>query len=364
MYTITHKEGKARIGKLETAHGTLETPFFMPVLTKGATKHVSHNELYEMNTECMICNAFILYLTPGLDVIKKFGGIHKFINWKKPAFTDSGGFQMLKKSFLIQVSRKGVHFRSPFDSSKHIITPEKAIEIQNIINSDVAMCLDFVPHYGNSKEYMETAMNKTHEWAKRCKAAHKNPKQLLFGITQGGTFKDLREESAKFLNNLNFDGYSIGGLCIGEGIQKTMETIDWSTPHLNENKPRYLMGAGSPMDLVEGVYHGIDIFDSIYPTRHARHGQIFTSKGNILIKKVKHKEDPLPLDPDCDCFVCKQHSRAYIHHLLKNKNHTAFRLVSYHNLYFIQQLIQKIRKAIKGNQYEEFRNDFIKRYKK
>ncbi len=361
MFKITHKEGKARVGTLETAHGRLETPFFMPVATKGSTKHISHQELEEMNTDCIICNAFILYLTPGLEVIKE---LHQFINWQKPIFTDSGGFQMLKKQFLIQVSKKGVHFRSPFDNSKHIISPEKAIEIQNHLNSDVAMCLDFVPHYGNSYEYMKETLVKTHDWAKRCKAAHKNKNQLLFGITQGGTFQDLREESAKFMNSLDFDGYSIGGLCIGENKEETLKAIDWSTPFLDENKPRYLMGAGSPIDLVEGVYHGIDIFDSIYPTRHARHGQIFTSKGDLLIRKSKHRLDEKPLDENCSCFVCKTYSRSYLHHLLKNKNHNGYKLVSYHNLYFIQKLIQNIRKAIKEEKYEEFRNEFVKNYKK
>lgn len=352
----------ARAGVLHTAHGLLPTPFFMPVATKGAVKNISHPELAGMGVECFISNAFINYLKPGLPLIEKAGGIHKFFGWEKGIFTDSGGFQLLSKDFLDRVTEKGVYFRNPFDKSLHLISPEGAIRIENSLASDVAMCLDHVLPFGASRLAHFDAMVRTTEWALRCKNAHKNPRQLLFGITQGGTFLDLRKKSTIAMEAIGFDGLAIGGLCIGEDPNTMHKITEYSKKFIAEGRPIYLMGVGSPLEILNLVGRGVDIFDSAYPTRMARHGLIFTRRGQIRIDKSIHKESFAPLDKDCNCFVCKNHSRAYLHHLFKTYEQNGHMLLSFHNTFFIASLMNEIRTAIKENNFEEFKADFEKEY--
>ncbi len=363
MFEIKTQEGLARTGKLHTAHGIVETPFYMPVLTKGCAKHISHDELYAAGTNCAIANAFILYLKPGMELIYEKGGIHKFINWKKSLFTDSGGFQMLSSDFLISADDKGVLFRSPFDGTKHIATPERVMEIEQTIGADVAMALDDVPHYGNSKEYISDSVRRTHLWAKRCLDAHTQEKQLLFGICQGGTFPDLREKSAKFFGELSFDGLALGGLCIGEDKELMQRMIDITIANIPKEKPRYLMGVGSPQDMVDAIGRGMDIFDSVFPTQNARHGGLFTINGRIDLTKRKYALDESPIEENCSCYSCTQFTKAYIHHLLQVKEPFGFRLATIHNIHFVQHTVSEAKNAITENRFDTFRKEFLSSYK-
>jgi queuine tRNA-ribosyltransferase len=356
--------GSARSGFLSTAHGKIETPFFMPVATKGAVKFVSHSDLKKMGISCLISNAFINYLMPGLSLIKKAGGIHKFSSWEGGMFTDSGGFQLLSEDFVEKVTDKGVYFRNPFDKSVELITPEKAIEIENSLGSDVAMCLDHVLHFGKTKKDYADAVTRTTAWAQRCKNAHSNSSQLLFGITQGGTFPDLRKKSTLALEKIGFDGLAFGGLCIGEDSSTMTKVTEYSKKFVAKERPIYLMGVGSPLEVLSLVNVGVDVFDSAFPTRMARHGRAFTHSGDILIPRSKHKESFKPLDAECDCFVCKNHSRAYLHHLSKGHEQNALMLLSYHNTYFMSKLLSDIRISIKENSFSKYKKDFEKKYKK
>src|SRR3989344_1772257 len=358
MFKLMSEDSGARIGKLKTRHGVVETPFFMPIATKGTAKQVSCEELEQLGSEAIISNAFILYLKPGLDVIKKFGGLHKFMKWDKVIFTDSGGFQILSKSFLHKHNDNGVYFKNPFDGSKRFLSPADIIKVEEEIGSDVAMALDFVPHYGNTKEYISECTRITHLWAKKCVEAHKDKKQLLFGICQGGTFKDLREKSAKYINSLDFDGVALGGLGIGEGRELMFKTVKFSTKHIDKGKTRYLMGVGSPEDILEAIGVGVDCFDSRFPTMNARHGGIFTSKGKINIEKAEYRLDESPLDEGCRCYTCKKFSRAYIHHLYRTYEPIRDRYGNIHNLFFIQNLVKACRKAIKNGEFSAFKKEF------
>ncbi len=363
MYEKIAEDGGARAGKLKTRHGTIETPFFMPIATKGTAKQVSNDELKELGTQAIISNAFILSLKPGVEIIKKFKGLHKFMNWDKVIFTDSGGFQILSKSFLYKADDTGVHFKNPFTGKKEFFSPEDIIKIEEEIKSDVAMALDFVPHYGTDKEYIADCTRRTHLWAEKCIKAHTDTKQLLFGICQGGTFSDLREKSAKIINDLNFDGVALGGLGIGEGRELMAKMIKISLKKIDKSKPRYLMGVGSPEDLIEGIGLGIDCFDSRFPTMNARHGGIFTTQGKINIEKVIYKDDGKPLDENCKCYTCKNFSRAYIHHLYRTYEPIRDRYGNIHNLFFIQNMLKDCRKAIKNNEFKDFKSEFFKNYK-
>lgn len=364
MFKIIHSDGKARTGVLNTSHGKVKTPFFLPIATKGAFKIMKESDLKKINVEAIIANAFILYMKPGLHVIEHFHGIHKFMHWNKCVFTDSGGFQVLSKEFLVSLDEKGAVFRNPYTGKKELFTPEKAIEIQEIIGSDVAMALDDVPHYGKDREYVSEATRITHLWAERCIKAHSNKKQLLFGICQGGTFKDLREKSAAKINSLGFDGVALGGLGIGEGRENIYKMIKVALAKVDKNKPRYVMGIGSPEDILEAVSLGVDCFDSRYPTQNARHGTLFTKYGNINIEKQIYHRDIGPIDSSCDCYVCKHFSRAYIHHITKTKEPIREYLNSIHNLTFIQNLVVDIRESIKNNEFESFRKEFLKDFYK
>jgi queuine tRNA-ribosyltransferase len=352
--------GKARAGVLHTVHGAIETPFFMPVATKGSVKYLSNEEVAGIGISCLISNAFILHLKPGLDVIEKHGGLHEFMNWQKGIFTDSGGFQVLSSDFCLKLVEQGVWFRNPFDGKKMLFTPEKAIEIENLLGSDVAMCLDDVPLAGSCLNRLSDSVERTFAWAKRCKAAHKNRNQLLFGISQGGVEKKLRLKSTEQIVSLDFDGIALGGLCIGEPKQKMHETIKAALQKIPDEKSRYLMGVGSAREIIESVSMGIDIFDSCFPTRVARHGMAFAFEKNINIESSKYRLDLAPLEKKCNCFVCRDYSRSYLHHLYRSKEENALKYLSYHNLFFIQSLLSEIRTAIKEKSFKK--EKFLKKF--
>lgn len=367
---VESKNSLARTGFLQTAHGKISTPFFMPVATKGAVKFVSHEELNEMKVECLISNAFINYLKPGLPLIEQAGGLHKFMSWDKGLFTDSGGFQLILEHFVHKISNKGVTFRNPFDKSLELVTPTKAIHIQNTLGSDVAMCLDHQPIFGKSRADYIDSLIRTIEWAEECKNAHDsnenkiNKHQLIFGITQGGTHVDLRVKGAYAMNELGFDGIALGGFGIGEAQVDMYKIISASKKVIPKTKPVYVMGIGSPLELLNAVSNGADMFDSAYPTRMARHGKIFTHKGSIEIDQVKNKTDFSPIDKECNCMVCKKYSRAYLHHLFKTHEQNGLMLLSYHNTFFIIELMKNIRTSIKEGRFEKFRDEFELNYKK
>jgi len=363
MFSVSSNEKQARLGKLKTRHGIIKTPFFMPIATKGSVKQLSPEDLKNIGTEAIISNAFILSLKPGLDIISKFKGIHKFMGWNKIIFTDSGGFQILSKTFLHKHSHSSIHFKNPYTNKIQEYTPEDIMKIEEGIGADVAMALDFVPHYGNNKEYIADCTKITHEWAEKCIKSHEDKKQLLFGICQGGTFKDLREKSAKFINSLDFNGVAFGGLGIGEGRDLMFKSISYGNKFIEDNKPRYLMGVGSPEDIIEAISLGVDCFDSRFPTMNARHGTLFTSNGRINIEKAIYREDTSPIDEGCKCPVCKKFSKAFIHHLYKTYETIRDRYGNIHNLHFIQTLMKNSQKAIKNNEFEEFKKQFLKDYK-
>lgn len=366
MFEIEAKEGNAKAGILKTAHGKVETPFFMPVATKGAVKQINAHDLKQLNIDAIISNSFVMYLKPGIELLEKLGGIHKFMNYNKTIFTDSGGFQMLSERFLRKINDRGVTFNSPFDGKDYFLTPEDVMDIENKIGSDVSMVLDHVNRYGDSYETFKDTLLRTMRWAERCKIHHdKNcsSKQLLFGIVQGGLFKDLKEFSIRHANSLDFDGIAIGGLAFGEPRKEMFDILDHSIKFIDKKKPIYLMGIGEPTDLVESVARGIDCFDSRFPTMNARHGTLMTSKGRILIKNNEFKDDEGPIDEKCSCFVCKNYSKSYIHHMLRFNEAVGLRLASYHNLHFIRQLMKDMRTAIVEGRFEKFRKDFKKRYK-
>lgn len=365
------KKTKARTGLLTTKSSSVETPFFMPVATKTAVKNISVEDLGTMGAKAIISNALILYLTPGTKVLRKFKGIKNFMRYEGVNFTDSGGFQMYSPSIYLGSDKNGVNFRDPIAGSKLYITPEKDMEIQLDIYSDVAMCLDSMPLIEHSKSAISEAVDKTFYWAHRCKKHHdhlqrsvkKEKRQMLFGICQGGIHSDLRRKSAKQIASIDFDGLAIGGLALGETKKDEYKMIDVAKSEFPESKPVYLMGAGDPLELLESISRGVDIFDSRFPTKNARRGTIFTSKGRLRLMRSKHRLDKKPLDEKCDCFVCKDYSRAHIRHLLKNKEGVGFRLASYHNLYFLQNLMRQTRTAIKASKFTKFFKDFKKNYK-
>lgn len=366
------KKTKARVGTIFTKKGSIETPFFMPVATKMSVKHISSLDLQEMGCNAIISNTFILHLRPGEKLIKKLGGIGKFMNFQEINVTDSGGFQMYSPSLYIKSNEKGVFFRNPFTKEKVFITPEKDMEIQLDLNSDIAMCLDTMPLMEHSKKEVELAVHRTTNWARRCKAHHDflqakikdKDKQLLWGITQGGIHPELRKKSCEELKKLDFDGYSIGGLALGESIQDEMKMIEISNKILPENKPRYLMGAGNPIELLEAISHGVDMFDSRFPTQNARRGTIFTSQGKLRIFRKEYELDTKPLDNSCDCWVCKNYSRAYIRYQLNQEEAVGMRLATFHNLHYLMNLMKQSREAIKAGKFKEFLTKVKKVYEK
>lgn len=353
----------ARLGKLHTPHGVIETPIFMPVGTKATVKTMTPEELKGIGAQIILGNTYHLYLRPGHELIEEAGGLHKFMNWDGPILTDSGGFQVFSLGDLRKIEEKGVEFRSHIDGSKHFISPEKSIEIQNALGSDIIMAFDECAPYPSDRDYVKNSLERTTRWAKRCIDAHKNPEtQALFGIVQGGMYNDLREQSAKELLDLDFPGYAVGGLSVGEPAELMNQVLDFTTPLLPKNKPRYLMGVGSPDYLFEAVIRGIDMADCVLPTRIARNGTVLTSKGRLVVRNAKYKKDFNKLDPECDCYACQNYSRAYIRHLFNVNEILGARLTTIHNLHFLLKLMENIREAIKEDRLMEYRESFYKNY--
>lgn len=360
----TDKKTSARSGSLKLHHGKIETPFYMPVATKGSVKHMTLNEVSDMGFRCMISNAFIFYLRPGLNVIGKAGGIHKFMNWEHGLFTDSGGFQLLDENFLVARKEEGVVLNNPFTRKQELFTPEKCMMVQQKLGSDVAMVLDDVPRFGEAqgKPFYAQTLQRTLDWAKRCRLAHTDKKQLLFGISQGGTFLDLREKGLQSLSTMGFDGMALGGLAIGEPKPVMHKIIAMARKTIGEETPLYVMGLGTPEDIIQAIGWGADIFDSVFPTRTARHGLALTSKGRVSIKNNKHEKDLSPLDEECACMVCQNYSTALVHHLAKNSEESGFRFLTHHNLHFMSKTMADARVAIKENDFASFSKDFLKKY--
>ncbi|ADL69072.1 tRNA guanosine(34) transglycosylase Tgt [Thermoanaerobacterium thermosaccharolyticum] len=364
-YDLIKKEKmtKARLGVLHTPHGDIETPVFMPVGTQATVKTMTPEELKEIGARIILSNTYHLYLRPGHEVIKKAGGLHKFMNWDRAILTDSGGFQVFSLGPLRKITEDGVEFRSHLDGSRHFLTPEKVIEIENALGADIIMSFDECAPYPADYDYVKNSMEMTLRWAKRGKEAHKNiDKQALFGIVQGGTYDDLRRECANRLVDMDFPGYSIGGLSVGEEKELMYHVVDYTTDLLPQDKPRYLMGVGSPDDLIEGVIRGVDMFDCVLPTRIARNGTVLTSSGRLIVRDAPHAEEFIPLDSECDCYTCKNFSRAYIRHLFKANEILAARLATIHNLRFLTKLMEDIREAIKQDKLLEFKSQFYKKY--
>ncbi len=356
-------ETDARLGILHTPHGDIETPVFMPVGTQASVKTMTPEELKEIGAKIILSNTYHLYIRPGERIIEKAGGLHKFMHWDRAILTDSGGYQVFSLSNLRDIKEEGVTFKSHLDGSKHFFTPEKAVQIQNSLGADIIMCFDECLPYPCDKDYASLALKRTIRWAKRCKDTHKNiEKQSLFGIIQGGMYKDLRLQSVNEMTDMDFPGYSIGGLSIGEPKKIMYEVLDWITPVMPQNKPRYLMGVGSPDCLIEGAIRGIDMFDCVLPTRIARNGTVFTSHGKLVVRNAPYAEDFRPLDEECDCYACRNYSRAYIRHLFKANEILAARLATYHNIYFLVNLMKKIRKSIKGGTLLKLRDEFYLKY--
>jgi len=356
-------ECKARLGIIHTNHGDIETPIFMPVGTKATVKAMTPEELKDMEAQIILGNTYHLFLRPGHELIAEAGGLHKFMNWDRPILTDSGGFQVFSLGKLRRITEEGVEFRSHIDGSKQFISPEKAMEIQNCLGSDIMMAFDECVPYPATYEYTKNSMERTTRWAARCKEFHKNTdNQALFGIIQGGMFEDLRKESIKQLTELDFPGYAIGGLSVGEPRDLMCEVMDYSVELLPKDKPRYLMGVGSPDYLFEAVERGIDMADCVLPTRIARHGAFITSKGQITIKNAKYKHDFSPIDNNCNCYTCRNYSKAYIRHLFNENEILGARLASIHNLFFLINLMKSIRMSIKENNFINFKKEFYENY--
>ena len=361
----TDKNTKARLGIIKTNHGTYETPMFMPVGTKATVKGLSPEEVKEAGAGIVLANTYHLWLRPGEDLIAKAGGLHKFMNYNGPILTDSGGFQVfsLAKNKKKDITEEGVHFKSHIDGKNLFLTPEKSIEIQNKLDSDIAMSFDECPPASASYTYLKNSVERTIRWAKRGKEVHNNQKQALFGIVQGGAYKDLRKYSAISTVKLDFDGYSIGGVANDNESKEDMyKAIEYYTPYLPEDKVRYLMGVGEPIDIIEGVIRGVDIFDCVLPTRIARHGQAFTRNGKINLNNAKYKEDFTSIEDTCDCYTCKNYSKAYIRHLLNSGEMLGGRLLSIHNIRFLIRLTEELREAIKEDRVLEYKEEFLKKY--
>ncbi|MFH1316835.1 MAG: tRNA guanosine(34) transglycosylase Tgt [Candidatus Woesearchaeota archaeon] len=365
MLKIIHKDSKtsARTGKLKTKSGVIETPFFMPVATKADVKLMTPDMLKQINTKAIISNSLLLSLYPGTGTIEKFGGIHKFMNFRGVIATDSGGFQIIREGFEPKIDNFGLHFKNPYTGKNELLSPSKSIQIQNSLNSDIIMCLDDMLLPNSSKKRIEQGVKRTFEWAKLCKQNHKNKKQLLFGITQGGTDKKLRKKSIDLMTSLDFDGYSIGGLAIGEKKKDMFKIVRFSCNLLPKDKPRYLMGVGSPPELLEAISLGVDMFDSVYPTRTARRNSLLTKKGPLKILNSRYKDDKNPIEKDCKCYTCKNFTRAYLHHMARSKEFNGMMLNTIHNLHFVINLMEHARKHIKENSFLRFKNRFIKNYK-
>lgn len=351
----------ARRGEVRTQHGTFQTPVFMPVGTQGTVKAVTPENLKEMNAGIILGNTYHLYIRPGHELIRRMGGLHQFMNWDRPILTDSGGFQIFSLKELAKITEAGATFRSHLDGSKLFLGPEEAIAVQEALGSDIMMCLDTCIPYPATREEAISATDLTTRWARRCRDARSESGQLLFGIVQGGMFADLRRDHALALADIGFDGYALGGLSVGEDKALMQEMTEAVIPHLPADYPRYLMGVGTPEDLVEGVYRGVDMFDCVMPTRNARNGTLFTSTGKITIKNACYREDKGPLDPECSCYTCRNYSRAYLRHLFLCREILSYQLNTIHNLHYYLDLMARMRSAIEQDRFTAFRNDFYGR---
>ena len=367
-FQLHHTDGAARAGELETPHGKALTPFFMPVATQATVKGLTAEEVRDVGAQVVLSNAYHLYLRPGVETVVKLGGLHKFMGWDGPILTDSGGFQAFSMGPLREVSDVGIRFRSHIDGSEHNFTPELATANQEGLAPDIAMCFDQCIAYGASEKQVRQAMERTHRWAQSCFDAHQSSAtgaasgQVLFGIVQGGTFPEMRDESARAISAIPFHGYAVGGLAVGENKEDMYRFTGQVADVLPEDKPRYLMGVGSPEDLVEDVARGIDMFDCALPTRVARNGSLFTPEGRVDITKARYAEQQGPLDETCDCYTCRNYSAAYLRHLFRAKELLGLRLASIHNLRFVLALMERIRASILEKRFDAFRRDFLDRY--
>lgn len=365
MYKILCKDGSAKRGRLETVHGTIETPVFMNVATVGAMKGaVSTEDLQNLKTQVVLSNTYHLHVRPGDEIVKKMGGIHKFMVWDKPILTDSGGFQVFSLAGLRKIKEEGVYFNSHVDGRKIFMGPEQSMQIQSNIASTIAMAFDECPPHPATRQYMQNSVDRTTRWLERCKKEMDrlnsldttiNKSQLLFGINQGGIFEDIRVEHAKRISELNLDGYALGGLAVGESHAEMYDIIEKTVPYLPEDKPTYLMGVGTPANILEAVERGVDFFDCVYPARNGRHGHAYTNHGKMNLMNKKYELDDRPLDETCDCPTCRKYSRAYIRHLLKAKEMLGLRLMVTHNLYFYNNMMEEIRDAIEKGCFKEYK---------
>ena len=353
---------RARLGSVETDHGSFISPAFLPVGTQGTVKSLTPEELVEIGVEAILGNTYHLYLRPGHETIGKLGGLHNFIHWERPILTDSGGFQIFSLGTLRKISEEGVTFQSHLDGSSHFLTPEKVIEIQRVLGSDIAMVLDECVPYPSAYEYVRTSMERTNRWAKRCLRAREETDPALFAIIQGGIHRNLRQECAQTLVEMDFQGYAIGGLSVGEPKSVMLDVLKWTVPILPEGAPRYLMGVGTPEDMIDAVMLGVDLFDCVLPTRNARNGTLFTSSGKISIKQAQYAEDPKPVDEACTCYTCRNYSKAYLRHLYLSKEILSSRLNTIHNLYYYIHLLGRIREAIQEGSLLDFHKSHTSAY--
>ncbi len=363
----TDSQTPARRGCLKTPHGIIQSPFFMPVGTNATVKGISAEELIGMGSQLMLSNTYHLFLRPGMDIIRSFGGLHGFMNWPKPLLTDSGGYQVFSLAQFRKITDEGVKFQSHIDGRKHFLSPEDVLAIEQVLGSDMIMPLDECAPYPCEYHEAKRSVTRTSLWAERSRAYYQThmaseQRQWLFGIIQGAVYEDLRRKSAQDILDIGFDGYAIGGVSVGEPIHLMFETVDWVAPLLPAEKPRYLMGIGMPDQIVHAVSKGIDMFDTCIPTRYGRHGSVFTRKGRKILLNAEYADDQRPIDEDCDCFVCRTYSRSYLRHLMKAGEMLGLRLLSYHNLFFYIHLMQDIRQAIEKESFAEFHRSFLREY--
>ena len=365
-YELLHecKQTGARRGIIHTPHGDIQTPVFMPVGTQATVKSLTPEELKEeIGAQIILSNTYHLYLRPGQDIVKEAGGLHKFMNWDRPILTDSGGFQVFSLGDLRTIDEEGVEFKSHLDGSRHVFTPESVMKIEEDLGADIIMAFDECCPYPSTYEYTKNSLERTSRWAKRCKAAHNNiEEQALFGIVQGGFYKDLRKQSVEDLIELDFPGYAIGGISVGEPKEEFLEILNYTTPLLPKEKPRYLMGVGTPDYLIEAVMSGIDMCDCVLPTRIARNGTAMTWNGKIVVSNATYERDWRPLDEECDCYTCKNYTRAYIRHLVKANEILGVRLLTIHNLYFLTKLMERVKIEIEKDNLLSFKKEFYKKY--
>lgn len=364
-YELLHTDKKtgARRGRITTPHGTIETPVFMPVGTQATVKAMKPEAVADTGAQIILANTYHLFLRPGSDIVREAGGLHRFMNWDKPILTDSGGYQVFSLGAMRKITEEGVMFASHIDGSRHMLSPEKSIEVQNDLGSDIIMAFDECAPKDASRKYIEKSQAMTTRWLERCVKAHQNPdRQALFGIMQGGFYRDLREKSAKEIVDLDLPGYAIGGISVGESKEDYIGVLDYAPKLLPENKPRYVMGIGTPDYIFEAVERGVDMFDCVEPTRIARHGMAMTSHGRISIKNAKFERDFTSLDPECDCYTCRNYTRAYLRHLFKAGETMSHMLLTEHNLRFLSRLSEDIRRSIEEDRFSEFKEEFYSKY--